>query len=54
MTFKARYIHRRQLEPEYYRAIHGDSLNDAIKQADRFTRQGFIMAGVTLTNGKED
>jgi hypothetical protein len=47
MTFKARYMHRRQLEPEYYRTVYADTLNEAIRLANRYARKGFIMAGVT-------
>ena len=52
MKYLARYMHRRHEAPEYYRTIFADSVNEAIKQAERYTRKGFICAGVTtnLTN----
>lgn len=53
MRYLARYIHRRKEAPDYHRTIHADTLNEAIKQAERYTRKGYICAGVTanyLTN----
>ncbi len=48
MRYLAKYQHRRHEAPEYYRTVSGaDSLNEAIKQAERWTRKGFIMVGVT-------
>lgn len=47
MRFLARYMHRRHERSEYWRTIYADTLNEAIKQAERYTRKGFIMAGVT-------
>lgn len=47
MTYKARYIHRRQLAPEYWRTITGaESVNHAMQLAERWTRKGFICVGV--------
>lgn len=45
MKFTARYMHHRHEQPEYFRTVHADSINEAIKLAERFTRKGFIMAG---------
>ena len=42
MKFIAHYIGT----SVYYRTIFADSLNDAIKIAERFTRKGFIMKGI--------
>ena len=53
MKFTARYMHRRHEEPEYYRTIAANSLNEAIKLSERMTRKGFIMTGTTSTNDKE-
>lgn len=46
MKFIARYIHRRGESPEYHRTVYADSINEAIKLAERFTRKGFICCGV--------
>lgn len=49
----ARYIQRRPETPlaapkEYFRTVSGtDSLKDAMRQAERFTRKGFICVGMT-------
>jgi hypothetical protein len=51
MTFNARYIHRRGAELEYYRTVYGDSINEAMKEAERYTRKGFIMVGLTEKEG---
>lgn len=48
MRFIARYMHRRHEQPEYFLTIWADELNEAIKAAQRFTRKGYICAGVTL------
>jgi len=47
MRFIARYMHRRHEAPEYYKTIFADTLNEAIKAAQRFTRKGYLCAGVT-------
>lgn len=47
MAFKSRYLHRRNEKPEYYRTIHADTLNEAIKQAERYTKKGYICVGIT-------
>lgn len=47
MKYLAKYQHRRHEAPEYYRTIHSEGLNEAIKQAERWTKKGFIMVGVT-------
>jgi hypothetical protein len=47
MTFKARYIHRRQQAPEYWRTIQADNLNDAARIAERYAKKGYIMVGVS-------
>lgn len=31
---------------EYYRTIHADSINDAIKTSERYVRKGYICTGV--------
>lgn len=49
MQFKARYIHRRQLSPEYWRTIAADNLTEAQKLAERMTNKGYIMVGMTST-----
>jgi len=46
-TYIARYMHRRGQEPDYYRTVDGDTLNDATRAAERYTRKNFIMVGVT-------
>lgn len=51
MTFTARYIHRRGAEPEYYRTVHADTINDASKEAERYTRKGFVMVGLLKKEG---
>ena len=51
MTLTARYIHRRGAEPEYFRTVHGDTLAEASKEAERYTRKGFIMVGMTQKEG---
>lgn len=53
MTFIARYIHRRGLDPDYWRTIHADTLNEASKEAERYTRKGFIMVGLTQKEGAD-
>ena len=46
MRYKARYIHRRQQEPEYFRIVYGDSVNDALRMAEKYTRKGFLCVGI--------
>lgn len=50
MRFKARYLHRRKEKPEYWRTVWGDSASEAMKLAERYTRKGFICAGVISDN----
>lgn len=38
---------------EYYRTIHTDSINDAIKTAEHYVRNGYICTGVKQQLGKE-
>lgn len=45
MKFLARYMHRRHEQPEYYRVVYADSINEAINQAIKYTRKGYIMTG---------
>lgn len=48
MKFIAKYQHRRHAEPEYFRTItNADSLNEALRIAEKFTRKGYICVGVT-------
>lgn len=48
MTYRARYIPRRDKTlPEYWRTIREETLSDAIKQAERYTRKGYLCVGVT-------
>lgn len=51
MKFKAKYMHRRdrKANPDKYRDLFADTLEDAIKLAERWTTKGYIMAGVTHT-----
>lgn len=51
MIFTAHYMHRRKEEPDYYRTVTSDTLNNAIKQAERYTRKGFIMVGMESKEG---
>ena len=51
MTFIAKYMHRRHEQPPYYRTIHGDTINEAIKEAERYTRKGFLFVGTTQRQG---
>lgn len=51
MTWIARYIHRRGTEKEYFRTVHGDNINEGMKEADRYTRKGFICVGLTQKQG---
>jgi hypothetical protein len=51
MTWTARYIHRRGEAPEYFRTVHGNSINEAIREAERYTRKGFLMVGLTQRQG---
>lgn len=44
-------MHRRQEKPEYYRTIYADTINEAIKEAERYTRKDFIMVGTTQKQG---
>lgn len=46
MKFLARYLSLSGDKPEYYRTIYADSVNEAIKLADRYTRKGYLCAGV--------
>jgi hypothetical protein len=47
MVFKARYIHRRQEAPEYWRTIHADTLNQAVTLAEKYTRKGYILCNLS-------
>lgn len=46
MRFKARYLHRRGEFAEYYRTVWADSVNEAIRIAERYARKGYLCAGV--------
>lgn len=50
MIYQAKYMHRRHEQPEYWRTICADSLNEAIKIADRYARNGFICVGLKQTD----
>lgn len=41
MTFKAEYYNRKTGET-YWRTVIVDTLQDAIKQSDRYARKGFV------------
>lgn len=43
MTFLARYSDQKE---EYYRTVHADTLNDAIKQAEKLESKGFILTSL--------
>lgn len=42
----AKYFNR-ETGAEYYRTIYADSINEAIKTADRWARKGFIARNIT-------
>lgn len=49
MKYLAKYLHRRGENPPYYRVVYADSINEAMKQAERYTRKGFLCVGVTTS-----
>lgn len=51
MMWTARYIPRRGESAEYFRTVHGDTVNEGIKEADKYTRKGFICVGLTQKQG---
>jgi len=51
MTFIARYIHRRGQQPEYFRTVYGDTLKEAMEEADKYARNGYICAGIKQKEG---
>ena len=46
MKFIAKYLHLSGQKEPYYRTIYSDSVNEAIKEADRYCRKGYLCAGV--------
>lgn len=44
--FTARYYNR-STGAEYYRTVWGDTINEAMRAADRYARKGFIVASVS-------
>lgn len=46
MVFVAKYVNRAKPEPPYYRTVHADTVYEATKIADRYTRKGFICVNV--------
>lgn len=55
MTFTARYIPIRDngVAMPYYRILHADSINEAIRLAKRYERKGYMYATIKQQLGKE-
>jgi hypothetical protein len=47
MIYRAKYIQRRGENLHYYQEIVADSINEAIRLADKHTKKGYICIGVT-------
>lgn len=52
MMFVARYIHRRAKEPEYFRTVYADNVSEAMRQAEKYTRKGFVCVSVKEKQGE--
>jgi hypothetical protein len=51
MTWIARYVDRARQKPDYFRTIHADSLNEAIKIAELYTRKGYLFLSTKQKRG---
>ncbi len=47
MKFNAEYRYKHDGMPTYYRTIFADSINEAMKRAERYAKKGYICARIT-------
>lgn len=51
MRFKACYINKTDPSQEYWRTVTSDSLNQAMKEAERLARKGYQLRNITQVMG---